>query len=175
MKNHGIPHPAGEAQRTEMQAGAWRWLWLSAIVLVLDQITKGLASELLTLHQPLALLPSLNLTRVHNAGAAFSFLGQAGGWQRWLFIALAIAVSVWILLWLRGVPPERPSLACALSLILGGALGNLWDRIACGYVIDFIDVYYKQWHWPAFNVADSAITVGAAILIVDTLRDGRAG
>lgn len=146
-----------------------RWLWLVVVVVVLDQVTKLLASHYLQLHQPLALIPGLNLTLTHNTGAAFSFLSDAGGWQRWLFIALAVVLSLIILTWLLHLPREKKWLACALALVLGGALGNLWDRIHLSYVVDFIDVYYGSWHWPAFNVADSSICIGAAMLIIDTI------
>lgn len=149
---------------------AGRWLLLATGIIVLDRLTKVLASQYLTLHEPHALMPSLNLTLVHNTGAAFSLLGQAGGWQRWLFILLATAVSVGIVAWLLKTPAERPWIACALALILGGAAGNLWDRVVAGYVVDFIDFYYGAWHFPAFNVADSAITVGAAMILVDGLK-----
>ncbi|HQU16862.1 MAG: signal peptidase II [Chromatiales bacterium 21-64-14] len=148
------------------------WLWLSVAVVILDQVTKHLAARGLEYGTPVALLPFLNLTLVHNTGAAFSFLSRGSGWQRWLFIALASAVSVGIVVWLRRLPARAGWQPAALALILGGAVGNLIDRIAYGYVVDFIDCYYRHWHWPAFNVADSAITVGAALLILDLLREG---
>lgn len=144
-----------------------KWLWLSALVIVADQLTKTMAVELLQYHEPLAVLSGFNLTLVHNTGAAFSFLRDAGGWQRWFFIALSASISIIILIWLCRLSARRKWLACSLALILGGALGNLWDRIELGYVIDFIDIYYRTWHWPAFNIADSAITIGAGILIID--------
>jgi len=147
---------------------------LSALVGVLDQASKYFAVQGLELHRALPVLPGLNLTLVHNTGAAFSFLRDAGGWQRWFFITLSIAISITILIWLARLPLNRGRLACSLSLILGGALGNLWDRINMGYVIDFIDCYIATWHWPAFNVADSAISVGALILIADALWLDRA-
>jgi signal peptidase II len=146
-----------------------KWLWLSALVVILDQITKYLASQYLQLHVSVALIPGLNLTLMHNTGAAFSFLSQAGGWQRWFFIVLTITVSIAILVWLVKLPGKQHWLACALALILGGALGNLWDRVLLSYVIDFIDVYYQSYHWPAFNIADSAITCGAVMLIIDAI------
>ncbi len=144
-----------------------KWLWLSGVVIALDQLTKLAAVRALELHQPLAVLRCVNLTLTHNTGAAFSFLHQAGGWQRWFFAAIALVVSACIVFWLYRLPPGKVVLAVGLSLILGGALGNLWDRLSLGYVIDFIDLYYSTWHWPAFNVADSAITIGAGLLIVD--------
>jgi len=146
-----------------------KWLWLSAVVIVLDQVTKYMVTDSLHLHQSIPILPSLNLVLAHNTGAAFSFLSEAGGWQRWFFVVLAVVVSVVILIWITRLKQNELRLAVALSLVLGGAIGNVWDRIAHGYVVDFIDVYYGDWHWPAFNVADSAICVGAALLIIDAL------
>ncbi len=147
-----------------------KWLWLSAAVLALDQMSKAAASAWLMLHEPKPLLPFLNLTLMHNEGAAFSFLSEAGGWQRWFLTIVALAVSAVILWWLLRLPPGQKMLSAALALVLGGALGNAWDRVQLGYVVDFIDVYYERWHWPAFNVADSAITIGAVLLIIDSLR-----
>jgi signal peptidase II len=144
-----------------------RWLWLTFAVLVLDQTTKGLASAWLGFHEPVALAPFLNLTLTHNTGAAFSFLSGAGGWQRWFFAGIALVVSAGLVLWLRRLGPGQRALAAALALVLGGALGNLIDRLVLGYVVDFVDLHYAGWHWPAFNVADSAITVGVAILLWD--------
>jgi signal peptidase II len=118
-------------------------------------------------------IPFFNLTLLHNTGAAFSFLSEAGGWQRWFFALVALIISAVILLWLKRLPRDKVWLAVALALVLGGALGNVWDRITLGYVIDFLDIYYQGWHWPAFNIADSAISVGAAMLIIDSLRGER--
>lgn len=146
-----------------------RWLWLSVLVICLDQLTKSLATQYLVLHQPLPVFPGLNLTLMHNTGAAFSFLSQASGWQRWFFILLAVGVSVVLMIWLARLPRHKVWLPAALAFIIGGALGNVWDRIVQGYVVDFIDVYLKSAHWPAFNVADSAITIGAVMLIVDAI------
>lgn len=162
------------AERTVVR-GSLRWLWLALAVVVLDQGSKLLVQALLAVHEPVAVLPSLNLFLTYNTGAAFSFLRDAGGWQRWLFVALAVAVSVFILLWLRRVPPENRWLAAALALVLGGAIGNLIDRLSRpdGGVVDFIDVYYGSWHWPAFNLADSAISVGAVMLLWSALRGER--
>ena len=150
--------------------GTLKWLWLSALVVVLDMTTKAIATHYLTLHQPVAVFPGFNWTLMHNTGAAFSFLSEASGWQRWFFSVIAIVVSIGIAAWMKRLQSNRVWLAIALALILGGALGNVWDRISLGYVVDFIEVYYDKWAWPAFNVADSAITVGAIILIIDSLR-----
>ena len=149
-----------------------RWLWLSAAVIGLDQLSKAMASRILDLHQPVPVMPFLNLTLTHNTGAAFSLLSDAGGWQRWFFAGLTIVVAIIIVVWLTRLTAGLRWLAAALSLVLGGALGNLWDRLVIGAVVDFIDVYYGTWHWPAFNVADSAICVGAVMLVVSTLKEG---
>lgn len=145
-----------------------KWLWLSALVVVLDQVTKFLATHILQLHTPLAVLPGFNLTLTHNTGAAFSMLSQAGGWQRWFFILLTITISIAIIIWMQNLSRQRRWMACCLALILGGALGNLCDRVILGFVIDFIDVYYHDLHWPAFNIADTAISIGAIMLIIDS-------
>jgi signal peptidase II len=157
-----------------LRAGASNWLWLALAVVLLDQWTKYLVVDNLDEFQEIVLLPVLDLMRLHNEGAAFSFLGDASGWQRWLFTALGIAVSAGILVWLRRLPASGAHLlAAGLSLVLGGALGNVIDRVLWGHVIDFIRVHYEQWYFPAFNVADSAITVGAVFLILDNLLDYR--
>ncbi len=150
-----------------------KWLWLSLLVIILDQFSKYMVSDLLHLYESVAVLPFFSVTLLHNSGAAFSFLAGAGGWQRWFFTAIALFVSVVIIAWLRRLPPEEKWQAAALSLILGGALGNVIDRMRLGYVVDFLDVYYQQWHWPAFNIADSAITVGVVILLWVTLRGSK--
>jgi signal peptidase II len=146
-----------------------KWTWIAVLVIILDQLTKQLATSYLNYAEPVAVMPLFNLTLVHNTGAAFSFLSQAGGWQRWFFAAIALLVSAGLLLWLKRLSPNKVWEAVALSLVLGGALGNVWDRILLGHVVDFLDFYYGNWHWPAFNVADMAITGGAAILIIDSL------
>lgn len=153
-------------------AARWYW-WLSGSVIVLDQVTKFLAETLLTFHQPVPVLPSFNLLLTYNTGAAFSFLAGAGGWQRWFFLGLGLLVSIGLIVWLRRLKPTETRLATALALILGGAIGNLIDRAWLGQVIDFIQLYYQHWYWPAFNLADSAITVGAALLVLDSLWSGR--
>ena len=147
-----------------------KWFWLSGVVLILDQCSKLIADALLQFNQPVPLLPFLDLHKVYNPGAAFSFLSNASGWQRWFFVGLTLVVSLVLAVWLRRLQAGQARLALALALILGGALGNLIDRVMYGYVIDFIDLYYGGWHWPVFNVADSAITVGAGLLILDAMR-----
>jgi signal peptidase II len=143
---------------------------LALLVLLLDQLTKVWAEAALGYGQPVALLPFLNLTLVYNLGAAFSFLADAGGWQRPFFIVLSSAVSLALVVWIWRLPPGARLLGGALALVLGGAVGNLVDRLAYGHVIDFIDLHAGGWHWPAFNVADSAITCGVLLLLFDGLR-----
>ena len=150
-----------------------KWLWLSGLVIGLDQLSKWLAEQFLLLGQPLPVLPSFNLTLLYNTGAAFSFLAQAGGWQRWFFLLLSLTISVALVIWIGRLQRGQTLLAIALSLILGGAVGNLIDRVVHGHVIDFIQFYYQRWYWPAFNVADSAITVGAVLLVLDNLYGNR--
>lgn len=147
-----------------------RWIWLSAIVIVLDQVIKLLVTKHLSYGQPIEILPFFNLILAHNTGAAFSFLSSAGGWQKYLFATIAIIVSIVIVIWMSKLHRTNNWTACALSLVLGGALGNLIDRVVHGYVIDFIQLHYHQYYWPDFNVADSAITVGAIMLIVALFR-----
>ncbi len=147
-----------------------KWLWLAALVLVIDQITKRVVDTTLRLYESIPVHPSFSLTYHRNQGAAFSFLSSAGGWQRWFFIGLAVIASVLICFWIRQIPNDRKLEASAWALVLGGALGNLIDRVLYGYVIDFLDVYYGDWHWPAFNVADSAITVGVVLLLLESFR-----
>jgi signal peptidase II len=150
-----------------------KWLWISLLTLGLDQASKLAVDSSMRLYQSINLLPFLNLTYVHNTGAAFSFLSDAGGWQRWLFASLAVVMSGVIGVWLVRLQKHESLIAIALCLILGGAVGNLIDRIAYGYVIDFIDVYYKTWHWPAFNVADSAICIGVGLMLLESFGVGR--
>ena len=150
----------------------FRFLWIALIALILDQWTKTAVVANMELYQSIQVTGFFNLTYVHNYGAAFSFLHQAGGWQRWLFTGIALIVSGLILWWLRQTNREQIMLPCAFSFILGGALGNVYDRIVHGYVIDFLDFYYQQWHWPAFNIADSAIFIGASLLIIDMFKNG---
>lgn len=147
-----------------------KYLWLTGLIIVLDQASKWFMASWLSLHETIAVIPYFNLTMAHNYGAAFSFLSDAGGWQRWFFIVLALVISVVLLIWIKGLKSTAKLEAISLSLIIAGAVGNVMDRIYYGYVIDFIDVYYGSYHWPAFNVADSAICIGAALLIMDSFR-----
>ena len=150
-----------------------KWLWVSVVVVILDQCTKLLADAMLSMHQSVVLLPFLALRKAYNYGAAFSFLGDASGWQRWFFIVLALVVMGILVAWLRRLPAGNTGARVALVLILGGAAGNVIDRLMYGYVIDFIDVFYGSWHWPTFNIADSAISVGAFLLLLDAFREHR--
>ena len=154
---------------------AYAWLLMSVVIIVLDWWTKGLATESLTLYRPVELTSWLNMTLAHNYGAAFSFLSDAGGWQRWLFTGLASVVTLVLIVWLLRLPAGEKLTGAALGLIIGGAVGNLIDRVVNGYVVDFIDVYYQGWHWPAFNVADSAITGGVILLLLDGLFFSKPG
>ena len=147
---------------------ALRWYALALVVIVLDQYTKGLASTALEYGRPEPVFFWFNLTLQHNSGAAFSFLSSAGGWQRYFFSAVAVSISAVLVVWLYRMPRAQWLLALSLGLVLGGALGNLWDRLAMGYVVDFISVHYRDWYFPAFNIADSAITVGAVGMLLDS-------
>lgn len=158
---------ANQSAATAQTNKAWAWLLFSALVIALDLWTKQIATESLTLYRPIEINSWLNMTLAHNYGAAFSFLSDAGGWQRWLFTGLASVVTVVLVVWLLRLPAKEKLMAAALSLVIGGAVGNLIDRIINGYVVDFIDVFYQGHHWPAFNVADSAITGGVILLLID--------
>ncbi len=146
------------------------WLGLAAVVVLFDQLTKAWVVSALPLRRRIDLAPFFSLTHVHNTGAAFSFLSDAGGWQRWFFLGLALAASVVIVVWLRRLPKGAHREAAGLSLVLGGALGNFIDRLRYGYVIDFLDFHLGRWHWPAFNLADTAISLGVMLLLWEALR-----
>ena len=142
-------------------------LALAAVIVVLDQLTKYVVAQSFTVGEAVAVTPFFNLVFVYNPGAAFSFLSDQSGWQRWLFVGIALAASAWIVYLLRQYPRER-LFALALALVLAGAVGNVIDRILYGAVIDFLDFHAYGRHWPAFNVADSAISVGAVVLIAES-------
>lgn len=148
------------------------WLWLSVAIALIDQLSKYYMTQILTLCEPgrctsIELLPVFKFTLLHNEGAAFSFLSDAGGWQRWFLLAISIAMSVFLVIWIARLKASEKLLAVALAIILGGAIGNLIDRMILGYVTDFIVVYYETAYFPAFNVADAAISIGAVIMILD--------
>ena len=146
------------------------WLWIAVVVAVLDQITKLMVIDQLVAYvDVIPLTGFFNLVHVHNTGAAFSLFADQPGWQRYFFLGIAVIASAVIFYLLRKAA-GRPLYAIALTLILGGAIGNVIDRVLYGHVIDFLDFYLGTWHWPAFNVADSAITVGAVMLVWDSFR-----
>lgn len=145
------------------------WFILSLVVIVVDQVSKYWVATLLTPYKPMSVMPMLNITLAYNTGAAFSFLSGAGDWHRWFFACFSIVVSIILVIWLWRTPAQERLQSAGISLILGGAVGNLIDRGFQGYVIDFIDVYYKHHHFATFNLADSAICVGAALLVLDLL------
>jgi signal peptidase II len=151
---------------------AVRWLWLSVVVIVLDQASKAWIIAHLELYQTMPLASFVEIIRTHNTGAAFSFLASAAGWQRWLFIGLGVAVAIAVPFWLRKENPHA-LMAAALAFIVGGAIGNVIDRVWHGHVVDFIHFHYRSFDFPAFNIADSAITCGAVLILLDVLLDMR--
>jgi signal peptidase II len=175
--NVRTPDVAPASLPAKQPAGSRRtiWLWLSALVILLDQLSKQAVIDRLTAYvDVIPLTGFFNLVHVHNAGAAFSLFADQPGWQRFFFLGIAVIASA-VIFFLLQKTAGRPRFSIALALILGGALGNVIDRILYGYVIDFLDFYLGTWHWPAFNVADAAISVGAALLIWDSLKkDGQA-
>lgn len=146
----------------------WVGFVLAAVVIGLDQYTKALASAELQYRVPVEITAWFDLMLAHNTGAAFSFLASAGGWQRWFLAGVALVVSVVVSVWLTRLKQSEQVLGIALGLVLGGGLGNLIDRVSLGYVVDFISWHYNDWYWPAFNIADSAICVGAVLLVWDS-------
>lgn len=153
---------------------SWVWLGTALIIFLLDQVSKIWITGAFRLGDSVPITSFFNLVRVHNAGAAFSFLADAGGWQRWFFTGLGLAAALWMIYMLRSHAGQK-LFSLALALLLGGALGNVMDRLLYSHVIDFLDFYWGTWHFPAFNVADSAISVGAALLILDELLRVRCG
>jgi len=156
------------------RSGVWLWLGVALIIFLVDQISKIAIVGAFQLGESLPLTSFFNLVRVHNPGAAFSFLADAGGWQRWFFTALGV-VAAMVMVYLLRMHTGQTLFCMALSLLLGGAVGNVVDRVLYSHVIDFLDFYYGTWHFPAFNVADSAITMGACLLILDELLRVRRG
>ncbi|WP_298190994.1 signal peptidase II [uncultured Pseudomonas sp.] len=157
--------------------GHLAWLWLSLLVFVVDQASKFYFDNSLTMYQQIVIIPDyFSWTLAYNTGAAFSFLADAAGWQRWFFAAIALVVSVVLVVWLKRLKPGETWLALALALVLGGALGNLVDRVVFGHVVDFILLHWhQQWYFPAFNVADMAITGGAILLALDMFKGEKSG
>ncbi|RUR56562.1 signal peptidase II [Vreelandella populi] len=169
-----------ESKEPVSSSSAWppmrqplRWLWVAVAVIVLDLATKAIASSQLGYLQPVEVLPFFNLTLMHNTGAAFSFLATHPGWQRWFFALIAIGASVGLTIWLSRIRADEKVLAISLPLIIGGALGNLYDRLVHGYVVDFLSFHVAGWYYPAFNVADIAITLGAIGLIWESIMGDR--
>ena len=157
--------------------GRLKWLWLSLLVFVLDQASKLFFENSLSLYQQIVVIPDyFSWTLAYNKGAAFSFLASESGWQRWFFAAVAVVVSVVLVVWLKRLKAHETWLALALALVLGGAIGNLFDRVVYGHVIDFILVHWQnRWYFPAFNLADSAITLGAILLALDMFKPQKSG
>jgi len=151
-----------------------KWFALAAVAWVLDRATKAFVNSTLMLGQEVPILPIFSWVRLHNEGAAFSFLDDASGWQRWVFVALAIGFSAYLVTEIRKLPSNERLLGWAYGFVLGGALGNMWDRLMHGYVVDFALAHYGNHYFPAFNVADSAISIGATLWILAMLRDSRA-
>ncbi len=161
---------ATSTKEPAISPSALPWLWVSVVIVAVDQITKRMITARFELYERIEVWPLFDITRLHNTGAAFSFLSDASGWQRWFFIILGFIVASLVTIWLSRLPRYRhKSLALGLSLIVGGAIGNVIDRISLGYVVDFVHLHYDRWYFPAFNVADSAITVGAVILLVQSI------
>jgi signal peptidase II len=157
-----------------VSASGIRWLWISVLIVAVDQLTKLWIERTMVLGDSFVVLPVLDIVRAHNSGAAFSFLDDAGGWQRWLFSFLAVGVSIALVFWLRRLALSTQALlAFGLALILGGAIGNVIDRFEHGYVVDFVHAHWGSAYFPAFNVADAAISVGAALVILDAILEGR--
>jgi len=175
----GAGHPGSSGQdhvpaRGAAAASGWIWLPLAVAIVALDQISKMWIVQHFALYERHDILPVLDITLMYNTGAAFSFLSTASGWQRWLFVALAFIVGAGILVWMRRLNGRSQApLCCSLALILAGALGNVIDRLRIGHVVDFIHAHWNDAYFPAFNVADSAITIGAVLLLLDAWRDGR--
>ncbi len=175
MKNVTMPNAQSEMDldnHADPQEGI-KWLRLSALIIILDQGTKIAADYWLQLMHSIEVLPFFNLTLLYNPGAAFSFLADQGGWQRWFFVVVSLVVVVFLLRWIRPLKRSERLFSIGLSLVLGGAVGNLIDRAQYGYVIDFLDFHLAGWHWPAFNVADSAIFVGAMFVLFHWFRENR--
>ncbi|WP_328824471.1 signal peptidase II [Thalassotalea algicola] len=157
--------------KIDFSGSALKWLWLTILFLILDQVTKHWVAGTFELYETLPVMPYFNLFYTHNTGAAFSFLADQGGWQRWFFAIIAALASGLFTYWLAKTPASNKVLGIGFALMLSGAIGNLIDRVLLGYVIDFLDFYVGTAHWPAFNVADSVIFIGAALMIYDSFTN----
>jgi signal peptidase II len=168
--------PPGAAAGSAGEGSGWLWLPLTAVVIVADQLSKAWIVQHFGLYERKRLLSVLDITLMYNTGAAFSFLSEASGWQRWLFVGLAALVGVGIVAWMGRLKGRSQALlCCSLALILAGAIGNVIDRLRLGHVVDFVHAHWNDAYFPAFNVADSAITVGAILLLLDAWRESRVG
>lgn len=168
-----MTNTANDSAQVSLFAHMLRWLSLSTVIIVVDLLTKFYASTNLEYAVPVPVIDGFfNFTLLHNTGAAFSFLATESGWQRWFFVILATGVSAALVVWLRGLR-EEPWVACSVALILGGAIGNLYDRMTLGYVVDFLHFYWNNYHFPAFNIADTAISIGAAMMVIDVFRGNK--
>jgi len=154
----------------KMHVKTWLWYGLAVLIIAVDQISKRVISDNMDLGSSVTFTSFFKFTLLHNHGAAFSFLSDASGWQRYFLGILAVSVSIGLIVWLARIPKQKLWEPIALALVLGGALGNLYDRVALGYVVDFIVVHYQDYYWPAFNVADMGISCGAVMLVIDALR-----
>lgn len=161
--------PPRSNSSSKLSAGLLPWMGIAGLVILLDQLTKVTITRMFSYGESHPVTAFFNLVLVYNPGAAFSFLGSASGWQRYFFTGIGIAAAIFIVFLLKRHAGQR-MFCTALALILGGALGNVTDRIAYGHVIDFLDFYLGRWHWPAFNIADSAICIGAVLFVIDELR-----
>lgn len=158
-----------KAQFEGIQVARLKWLWIAVLTIILDLGTKHMAEYFLEYAQPVYVLPFFDLTLLYNKGAAFSFLANESGWQRWFFTIIAVSVSSVLCVWLMKLKETEKWLAVALALVIGGALGNLYDRLAYGHVVDFIHLHWGNKYFPAFNIADSAISVGAVMLLIESV------
>ncbi|MBL4660950.1 MAG: lipoprotein signal peptidase [Alcanivoracaceae bacterium] len=154
------------------KSGLW-WLPISLIIILLDQWTKIIATESLEIYEAVVVNNYLNWTLMHNEGMAFSFLADQSGWQRWGISIVAVVIVIWLLIWLKNSDIKARFLNLGLTFVIGGAIGNIYDRLSLGYVIDFIEAHYDQYFWPAFNIADTAISIGAFFLILDLIWGGK--
>ena len=178
-RDSAVVAPAGAARAAvamgvPLGESGWLWLPLSLAVMIADRAVKLWITHHLAPAQRIRVLPTLDIILTYNTGAAFSFLAEASGWQRWLFVLLALGVSGGLIVWMRRLHARAQALlACGLALIVGGALGNMIDRLMTGRVVDFIHVHWGRAYFPAFNIADSAITIGALLLLLDAWRESR--